>query len=40
MSERLNAPNIKYASTFFKEPKSLMDSVSHRYEEEKMATGK
>ena len=26
-----------YASTFFKESKSLMDSVSHRYEEEKMA---
>ena len=26
-----------YASTFYKEPKSLMDSVSKRYEEEKMA---
>jgi len=26
-----------YASTFYKEPKSLMDSVSHRLEEEKMA---
>ena len=26
-----------YASTFFREPKSLMDSVSKRYEEEKMA---
>ena len=26
-----------YASTFFKESKSLMDSVNHRYEEEKMA---
>ena len=24
-----------YASTFYKEPKSLMDSVSKRYEEEK-----
>jgi len=40
-SERFNqlCESIKriYASTFFKEPKSLMDSVSHRYEEEKMA---
>jgi len=26
-----------YASTFYKEPKSLMNSVSHRLEEEKMA---
>ena len=26
-----------YASTFFKGPKSLMDTISHRYEEEKMA---
>jgi len=26
-----------YASTFYKEPKALMDSVSQRYEEEKMA---
>jgi len=26
-----------YASTFFKAPKSLMDNISHRHEEEKMA---
>ena len=39
-SERFNqlSEAIKriYASTFYKEPKSLMDSVSHRLEEEKM----
>ena len=28
---------ITMAGTFFKEPKSLMDSISQRYEEEKMA---
>ena len=41
INERLNqlCESIKriYASTFFKEPKSLMDSISQRYEEEKMA---
>ena len=39
-SERFNqlSEAIKriYASTFYKEPKSLMDAVSHRLEEEKM----
>ena len=40
-NERYNqlSESIKriYASVFFKEPKSLMDSISQRYEEEKMA---
>jgi len=39
--ERLNqlCETVKriYASTFFQEPKSLMDSIIHRHEEEKMA---
>ena len=38
-NERYNqlSESIKriYASVFFKEPKSLMDSISQRYEEEK-----
>jgi len=41
IKERLNqlceAVKRVYASTFFKGPKSLMDTISHRYEEEKMA---
>tara|TARA_Y100001970_G_scaffold29548_1_gene36541 strand:- start:14930 stop:17902 length:2973 start_codon:yes stop_codon:yes gene_type:complete len=41
LEERLNqlceAIKRVYASTFFKEPKSLMDSISQKYEEEKMA---
>ena len=41
IKERLNqlCESVKrvYASTFFKGPKSLMDTISHRHEEEKMA---
>ena len=40
-SERLNqlceAIKRVYASTFFQEPKALMDNITHRLEEEKMA---
>ena len=41
IKEKLNqlceAVKRVYASTFFKGPKSLMDTISHRHEEEKMA---